>query len=54
MIVTPSQDPMTMLMMAIPLVILFMASVYVVKFTQARKKKARLLDPDDSDSNPFV
>jgi len=56
MIVTPSQDPMTMLMMAIPLVILFMASVYVVRFTQGRKKKARMLDPDevDSDSNPFV
>jgi sec-independent protein translocase protein TatC len=56
MIVTPSQDPMTMLMMAIPLVILFMASVYVVKFTQARKKKSRIMDPDetDPDSNPFV
>jgi sec-independent protein translocase protein TatC len=56
MIITPSQDPMTMLVMAIPLVLLFMASVYVVEFTQGRKKKARLLDPDeaDSDSNPFV
>ena len=55
MIVTPSQDPLTMLMMAIPLVILFMISVYVVKFTQARKKKARLLNPDDDESrsNPF-
>ena len=50
MIVTPSQDPMTMLMMAIPLVILFMASVYVVKFTQARKKKGRILEPDEVDS----
>lgn len=49
MIVTPSQDPMTMLMMAIPLVILFMASVYVVKFTQARKKKGRILEPDEVD-----
>ena len=49
MIVTPSQDPMTMLMMAIPLVILFMASVYVVKFTQGRKKRGRILDPDETD-----
>ncbi len=56
MIVTPSQDPMTMLMMAIPLVILFMASVYIVKFTQGRRKKARLLagDEAEADSNPFV
>ena len=55
MIVTPSQDPLTMLMMAIPLVILFMISVYVVKFTQARKRKARLLNPEDDEtrSNPF-
>ncbi len=55
MIVTPSQDPMTMLMMAIPLVILFMISVYVVKFTQSRKRKARLLSADeaDSDTPPF-
>jgi Sec-independent protein secretion pathway component TatC len=37
---------MTMLMMAIPLVVLFMVSVYVVKFSQARKKKARLIDTD--------
>jgi len=51
MIVTPSQDPMTMLMMAVPLVILFMASVYVVKFSQARKRKARMLSPEESDSN---
>jgi sec-independent protein translocase protein TatC len=55
MVVTPSQDPMTMLMMAVPLVILFMASVYIVKFTQGRKKKARLMAADESpsDSNPF-
>ena len=54
MIVTPSQDPMTMLMMAVPLVILFMASVYVVKFTQARKRKARLLSGEDEpDTNLF-
>lgn len=40
MIVTPSNDPGTMLAMAIPLVILFMISVYVVKISQARKRKA--------------
>jgi sec-independent protein translocase protein TatC len=51
MIVTPSQDPMTMLMMAIPLVILFMASVYLVKFTQGRKKKARMLNPDEANND---
>jgi len=57
MIVTPSQDPMTMLMMAIPLVILFMGSVYVVKFSQARKKKRRAKianpDPEESDTYPL-
>jgi len=37
MIVTPSQDPMTMLAMAIPLSILFMASVYAVKFIQRNR-----------------
>lgn len=36
-IITPSNDPMTMLMMAIPLVILFMISVYAVKWTHRRK-----------------
>lgn len=39
-VITPSNDPMSMLMMAIPLVILFMISVWAVKFTQARKQKA--------------
>lgn len=54
MIVTPSQDPMTMLMMAIPLVILFMMSVYVVRFSQNRKRKrAKLLNPDESGTYPL-
>ena len=54
MIVTPSQDPMTMLMMAIPLVILFMGSVYVVRFSQNRKKKrAKLLNPDEQESDTY-
>jgi sec-independent protein translocase protein TatC len=36
-IVTPSNDPVTMLAMAIPLVLLFIASVYAVKFVQRKK-----------------
>jgi Sec-independent protein secretion pathway component TatC len=46
---------MTMLMMAIPLVILFMISVYFVKLTQGKRRKARLLSSDDDESptNPF-
>jgi len=51
MIVTPSQDPMTMLMMAIPLVILFMASVYAVKFTQRKRRRGRMLSAEESDAN---
>jgi sec-independent protein translocase protein TatC len=39
MIVTPSQDPATMLAMAIPLCILFMISVYAVKFVQRKRPK---------------
>lgn len=35
---TPSNDAFSMLMMAIPLVILFMISVWAVKLTQGRKK----------------
>jgi len=38
-IVTPSNDPFTMLMMALPLCVLFMISVYAVKFTQRKKKR---------------
>ncbi len=48
MVVTPSQDPLTMLMMAIPLTLLFIISVYAVKFTQRRKAKAKAAaSPDD-------
>ena len=35
---TPSNDAFSMLMMAIPMVILFMVSVYAVRLTQGRKK----------------
>jgi sec-independent protein translocase protein TatC len=39
MVVTPSQDPLTMTIMAVPLVILFMISAWAVKVSQGRKKK---------------
>lgn len=44
-ILTPSNDPMTMLMMAIPLSILFMISVWAVKIVQ--RKKVKVLDNPD-------
>jgi sec-independent protein translocase protein TatC len=44
MIVTPSQDPVSMLMMAIPLTILFIASVYAVKFVQRKQNRPEALD----------
>ena len=48
MVVTPSQDPLSMLMMAIPLTILFILSVYAVKFTQRKKaRKAEVLAAED-------
>lgn len=40
-VVTPSNDAFSMLMMAIPLTILFIASVYAVKFTQRKQKRER-------------
>ncbi len=45
MIITPSQDPVSMLMMAIPLTLLFIASVYAVKFVQ--RKKVRIESEDN-------
>ncbi len=36
-IVTPSNDPVTMLAMAIPLVVLFIVSVYAVKYVQRKR-----------------
>jgi len=50
MIVTPSNDPATMLMMAIPLVILFAISVWAVKVTQKRRRAADIaagIEPED-------
>jgi sec-independent protein translocase protein TatC len=44
-ILTPSNDAFSMLMMAIPMVILFLLSVYFVKLTQGRKaKQAEMVD----------
>jgi sec-independent protein translocase protein TatC len=48
MVATPSQDPLSMLLMAIPLSILFIISVYAVKFTQRKKAKlAEVVQTDD-------
>lgn len=44
-VITPSNDPFSMLMMAIPMVILFMGSVYAVKYAQ----RNRPILPEDSD-----
>jgi sec-independent protein translocase protein TatC len=38
-VITPSQDPLTMSVMAIPLIILFMISAYAVKIVQGKKRK---------------
>ncbi len=50
MIITPSNDPLTMLMMAIPLVLLFSVSVVLVRFVQKRKKKKAQLAESTGDS----
>jgi sec-independent protein translocase protein TatC len=47
-ILTPSNDPLTMLMMAIPLSILFMISVWAVKVVQRKKVKV-IENPDFRD-----
>jgi sec-independent protein translocase protein TatC len=44
-ILTPSNDPLTMLMMAVPLSILFMISVWAVKIVQRKKVKV-IENPD--------
>ena len=52
MIITPSNDPASMLMMAIPLCILFIISVYVVKLSQAKKRRSNVLAPDENEFTP--
>jgi len=49
MIITPSNDPATMLMMAVPLVVLFIISVYAVKFNEKKRMKARISGPEPGD-----
>lgn len=44
-VLTPSNDAFTMLMMALPMCVLFIISVYAVKFTQRKNKKRE----DDED-----
>jgi sec-independent protein translocase protein TatC len=39
-VITPSNDPISMLTMAVPLVILFIISVYMVKWTEKKKIRA--------------
>ncbi len=56
-IITPSQDPISMSVMAIPLIILFMISAHAVKIVQARKRKAEDLvlieNPDAIEDDDF-
>ena len=48
-IITPSNDPISMLMMAVPLTVLFVASVYAVKFTQRNRTR-----PEAEDNSPIA
>ncbi|RYG23136.1 twin-arginine translocase subunit TatC [bacterium] len=48
-IITPSNDPISMLMMAVPLTVLFIASVYAVKFTQRKQTR-----PEAEDHAPMA
>jgi sec-independent protein translocase protein TatC len=49
-VLTPSNDAFTMLMMALPMCVLFIISVYAVKFTQRKKKRDRDSEDRDEDS----
>ena len=57
-VVTPSNDPFSMLMMAIPLTALFIGSVYAVKFMERGREKQRLIDEEarqrDLDQSPIA
>jgi sec-independent protein translocase protein TatC len=48
--ITPSNDPATMLMMAVPLTVLFMISAWAVKVTQKNRKKDDFLWSPDEES----
>lgn len=47
---TPSNDPTSMLMMAVPLVLLFMISVWFVKLTQRKKRKREAEEDTEEDA----
>jgi sec-independent protein translocase protein TatC len=49
-VITPSQDPLTMSMMALPLVLLFMISAYAVKIAQGKKRRAEELTVVENDA----
>lgn len=51
-ILTPSNDPITMLMMAIPLSVLFMISVWAVKIVQ--RKKVKVIENPDYQEDDLV
>jgi sec-independent protein translocase protein TatC len=51
--ITPSNDPITMLMMAIPLTLLFMISAYAVKVVQKKKKPTDAVLTNDFDSHGY-
>ncbi len=51
--ITPSNDPVTMLMMAIPLTILFMISAYAVKVVQSKKKPVNEVITQEEDVYPY-
>ncbi len=52
-VITPSNDPITMLMMAIPLTILFIISAYAVKVVQSKKKQADEVIINEEDVYPY-
>ena len=43
-VITPSNDPFSMLMMAVPLTGLFIGSVYAVKFMEKKRDKAKAIE----------
>jgi sec-independent protein translocase protein TatC len=54
MVITPSQDPVSMTVMAVPLVILFLISAYAVKVSQRRKRRAEELTLIDNEADEEV
>ncbi len=46
-VITPTQDPLTMIIVAVPLIILYEASIIISKFTVVRKKKKELREESE-------